>query len=149
MENKENINRLLKNFRELRRNLREVTMDLSKNCELTLPQLAVVSILVDKGPLKAKHIANLAGLANSTTSGILDRLEKKAIITRVRKDTDRRSTIIELTPGSDQHYYEFRQLRDEYFYSKLSDLNAISLENITLSLEELNMIFKHSITSAS
>ncbi|MCP4179700.1 MAG: MarR family transcriptional regulator [bacterium] len=46
-------------------------MDLFKDSEYTLPQLTVIAILAENGPLKATQISKMAGLANSTITGIL------------------------------------------------------------------------------
>ncbi len=49
---------------------------------LTVPQAAVMQIVVDQPGLSLKDLAGEVSLAHSTVSGIADRLEKKGLIER-------------------------------------------------------------------
>ncbi|MCP4176610.1 MAG: MarR family transcriptional regulator, partial [bacterium] len=111
-----------------------------KDSEYTLPQLTVIAILAENGPLKATQISKMAGLANSTITGIIDRLEKKDVITRERQSTDRRLVLIKLNPGKEQIYQETRKIREDYFYDKLKELDNNKLKEMTDGLIELNNV---------
>ncbi|MCP4177174.1 MAG: hypothetical protein GY756_05345, partial [bacterium] len=63
MNNKQEIDNFLDAFKIMRSNLRSLTMDLFKDSEYTLPQLTVIAILAENGPLKATQISKMAGLA--------------------------------------------------------------------------------------
>src|SRR4051794_26801627 len=49
-----------------------------------------------KGPLTAKDLAELTGLAPASVTGLLDRLESKGFVRRVKHPTDRRRVLVEL-----------------------------------------------------
>jgi DNA-binding MarR family transcriptional regulator len=49
-----------------------------------------------KGPLTAKDLAELTGLAPASVTGLLDRLETKGFVRRVKHPTDRRRVVVEL-----------------------------------------------------
>ncbi|MFG2355799.1 MarR family winged helix-turn-helix transcriptional regulator [Streptomyces sp. NPDC048521] len=49
-----------------------------------------------KGPLTAKDLAELTGLAPASVTGLLDRLESKGFVRRVKHPTDKRRVVVEL-----------------------------------------------------
>ena len=57
---------------------------------LTFPQALVLTVLGEEGPMPISALAERTGSANSTVSGIVDRLEK---------DRDRRGGILFLCDG--------------------------------------------------
>jgi DNA-binding MarR family transcriptional regulator len=65
--------------------------------ELTFPQRAIMQILVGSEGLSLKELSSRAGLAHSTVSGIVDRLEKRGMVTRQANDRDGRVSRIVVT----------------------------------------------------
>ena len=58
---------------------------------LTFPQALVLTVLGEDGPVPISALAERTGSANSTVSGIVDRLEKAGLARRQRSsETDRR-----------------------------------------------------------
>ena len=57
---------------------------------LTFPQALVLSVLGEEGPVPISALAERTGSANSTVSGIVDRLEKLGLAKRQRSELDRR-----------------------------------------------------------
>ena len=57
---------------------------------LTFPQALVLNVLGDAGPVPISTLAERTGSANSTISGIVDRLEKLGLARRERSEHDRR-----------------------------------------------------------
>jgi DNA-binding MarR family transcriptional regulator len=49
-----------------------------------------------QGPLTAKDLAGLTGLAPASVTGLLDRLETKGFVRRVKHPTDKRRVLVEL-----------------------------------------------------
>ncbi|MCB8817887.1 MarR family winged helix-turn-helix transcriptional regulator [Desulfosporosinus shakirovi] len=64
---------------------------------VTPVQYGVLQCLWDKGSQNPKQIGNVLGLDSSTITGILDRLENKALIMRNTCKGDRRTINVELT----------------------------------------------------
>jgi DNA-binding MarR family transcriptional regulator len=54
--------------------------------------------LAKNGPLAPSALANAVSLSQATITGILDRLEKRQLVTRRRSTTDKRRVAVELTP---------------------------------------------------
>lgn len=64
---------------------------------LTGPQVAAMAVLVCGGATTVTGLAQQLHLSHSTTSGIVDRLEARGLVTRARDDRDRRITRIAVT----------------------------------------------------
>jgi DNA-binding MarR family transcriptional regulator len=70
--------------------------------DLTGPQQSVMHALVRSGGMSLKELSAHLGLAHSTVSGIVDRLQERGMVERRPSETDRRVTRIGVT----------RQVRD-------------------------------------
>jgi DNA-binding MarR family transcriptional regulator len=82
----------LRTIRELVR--RPLELEFARG-HLTAPQQAAMAAIVTaNGGLSLKQLSEQLGLAHSTTSGIVDRLEKSKLVERKVDDTDRRFTKI-------------------------------------------------------
>ena len=89
---------------------------------LTFPQALVLNVLGECGPVPISVLAERTGSANSTISGIVDRLEKLGLAQRKRSEQDRRVIYVEAT----QQYHELRKKAETnvsgYFNSLLGDM---------------------------
>jgi DNA-binding MarR family transcriptional regulator len=86
---------------EIDRDLRAVRLILRRPLEaeiarggLTGPQQSAMSVVVASGGLSLKDLSRELGLAHSTVSGIVDRLEKRGMVERRPDPADRRITKI-------------------------------------------------------
>jgi DNA-binding MarR family transcriptional regulator len=50
------------------------------------------------GPMPAGDVSQATGLSSAATTKLIDRLEQKGFVRRVRSDADRRSVLVEMTP---------------------------------------------------
>lgn len=107
---------------------------------LTFPQALVLSVLGEEGPVPISQLAERTGSANSTISGVVDRLEKLDLAKRTRSDADRRVIFVEATP-------RYKELRDraetgvnEYFDGLLDNLEEEERETIVRALELLDKV---------
>ena len=64
---------------------------------LTFPQALVLTVLGEEGPMPISGLAQRTGSANSTISGIVDRLEKLGLARRERSGQDRRVIYVAAT----------------------------------------------------
>ncbi|MGW2646090.1 MarR family winged helix-turn-helix transcriptional regulator [Streptomyces sp. NPDC001393] len=55
-----------------------------------------LDLLQRHGPLTAKDLAGLTGLAPASVTGLIDRLETKGFVHRVKHPTDKRRVLVEL-----------------------------------------------------
>ena len=73
------------------------TKELNKKYQISAPQLNCLLALHENGPLPPSQIAKYIMVKSSTVTGIIDRLEQKGLVTRVRNSPDRRVITIEMT----------------------------------------------------
>ena len=73
------------------------TKELNKTYQVSSPQLHCLLALYENGPLPPSQIARHIMVKSSTVTGIIDRLELKGLVTRLRNSPDRRVITIELT----------------------------------------------------
>ena len=106
--------------------------------DLTFPQALVLTILGEEGPLPISRLAQQTGSANSTVSGIVDRLEKMKLVERIRSEEDSRVIYVALTKE-----YRVRQKKMEpnvsaYLAKLLRDLSQQDLSYICAALDQLD-----------
>jgi DNA-binding MarR family transcriptional regulator len=73
------------------------TKELNKKYQVSIPQLNCLLALYENGPLSPSQIAKHIMVKSSTVTGIVDRLEQKEFVARLRNSPDRRVITIELT----------------------------------------------------
>lgn len=95
--------RILQSLRRLMRATDLFSRRLVKAHKITGPQLMCLHKLLEADTgLTVSQLSRAIFLSASTVVGILDRLEKQALVTRVRSVTDRRKVLIHVTQaGSD------------------------------------------------
>ena len=86
--------------------------------DLTFPQAMILTVLGEDGPVPISVLAERTGSANSTVSGIVDRLEKLGLAKRQRSETDRRVIYVSAT----EKYAELRDRAVTDVHSYFSDL---------------------------
>ena len=64
---------------------------------LTAPQLAALQAIGGLQPITAGALAKSIHLSQATLTGILTRLENRALVSRTRSSSDRRTVVVELT----------------------------------------------------
>lgn len=70
---------------------------LNSACNLTGPQLACLRQLEARGAMTMTAVAAAVSLSPATVSGILDRLEARALVRRERQSDDKRRVLVFLT----------------------------------------------------
>lgn len=73
------------------------TKELNKVYNVSSAQLNCLLALHESGPLSISQIARLILVNSSTVTGIIDRLETKGLVKRLRISKDRRVITVELT----------------------------------------------------
>ena len=106
--------------------------------DLTFPQALVLTALGDGEPVPISALAERTGSANSTVSGIVDRLEKLGLAKRERSTLDRRVIYVSAT----ERYAELKQKTStdvgSYFDSLLQDMCGEERALIASALQKLD-----------
>ena len=107
---------------------------------LTFPQALVLTVLGEEGPVTISTLAQRTGSANSTISGIVDRLERLELAARRRSELDRRVIYVEVTE-------KYHSLHDHaktdvvgYFNTLLQEVSPEDQAQIAAALAQLDEI---------
>ena len=105
---------------------------------LTFPQALVLTVLGEEGPVPISTLAERTGSANSTVSGIVDRLEKLGLARRQRSESDRRVIYVCATE-------QYQALRDKaatdvsgYFSTLMSGMTPEDRTMVAQALQKLD-----------
>ena len=93
--------------------------------DLTGPQIHVVACLATSGmPTPMAELAHRIAASAPTMTGIIDRLERQGLVTRVRDEEDRRVVLIALTEAGRQVFVTLREDATEKLTRLLGCLQA-------------------------
>ncbi|MFF3857756.1 MarR family winged helix-turn-helix transcriptional regulator [Streptomyces sp. NPDC002209] len=65
---------------------------------LSATETKTLDLLMRRGPLTAKELSQHSGLAPASVTGLVDRLERKGCVRRVKHPTDKRRVLVEALP---------------------------------------------------
>ena len=111
--------------------------ELMKSHQVTPSQLMCLRALYEKGPLPPSQLAGLIMVKPSTVTGIIDHLEIKGLVERLRKATDRRLVIVELTPTGKDFYLNAPPPISQKMVDTIVKLSKSEMEKMVVSLNIL------------
>lgn len=101
--------------------------EILKNYPITAPQFIALQWLLEEGDLTIGELSNKINLAFSTTTDLVDRMEKSELAKRVRDPKDRRVVRIHLLGKGEKIIHEVIQKRQEYLGEVLEN---VSMEEV-------------------
>jgi DNA-binding MarR family transcriptional regulator len=93
-----------------------------KVCGLTIPQVMVLRAIETLGDVTVKRIADNVSLSQATVTTILNRLEDRHLVDRVRSQADKRVVNARLTPVGQQTLESAPALLHEEFINRFEAL---------------------------
>jgi len=137
----------------IRRLVRAVYLDsqkMSKQFGLTGPQSSVLRNLVNDGPMSSADLSRMLYVTPANITGIIDRLEIKGLVKRIKKQGDRRVALITLTGSGQQLGRSIPDPIMNLFISELSDLEPEDLRLLSGAMNQvLNLIEAKGVEEAS
>ena len=97
--------------------------DLQRRYGLTGPQLMILNEISDHGQISVTELAKIISLSQATVTDILNRLEKRGLVTRSRSATDKRRTMISTTNACDSILAMAPPSLQETFIKRFSSLD--------------------------
>ena len=116
-------NEILHAYLQVSRHISEKFRIYYGKLNLTYPQSIVLAILEADGPMPISALAEAAGSANSTISGVVDRLEKMELVQRTRSDSARRVIYVSTTEQFREHFAKFKATACDRFSAALNTLS--------------------------
>ncbi|GGM41798.1 MarR family transcriptional regulator [Paraliobacillus quinghaiensis] len=124
-------------IREINAGLNQRIRETFKDKPITPPQMMIIFMLAEEKRLKVSEISKKMSLANSTVSGILDRLEKQDYIKRVRSESDKRVVYVEATDQMKVIFDQHHQAMTEFLAYLVRDVTAKEFKTILDGLDIL------------
>jgi len=128
----------------LRRIIRSIDLHskkLNKTSGMTGPQLLVLQEVHKEQGITAKRIAENVNLSQGTITTILDKLESRDLVSRIRSETDRRRVSLFLTDKGSQLLEKAPKPMQEDFIEKFKSLanfpnsTLINIDGIRIEFE--------------
>ncbi|MDD2464229.1 MAG: MarR family transcriptional regulator [Desulfobulbus sp.] len=124
-------------IRKLSRSLDKYSKYLDNKYHVTLPQLLCLGEMYANGSTTLTDLTRKLNMNNSAMTGIVDRLEIKGLLQRIRKPGDRRTVYIEFTETGREYAGNLLQvLENDSFF----DANKISTDKLTEIVASLGQI---------
>jgi len=124
----------------LRRIVRAIDVhsrELSREYELTWPQLAALCELERLGRCPLGRLAAEMYVGAPTVTGIVDRLERDGLVKRFRDEGDRRKVLVGLAPKGGELLARKPSLLNEHLRKGLSSLSERQQKQIRSTLDRL------------
>ncbi len=128
---------ILTELRKIVRAMEIHSRQLQRTCELTSPQLVLLREIVRHEEIPIGELANHASLSNATVTGIVNRLEQRALVVRKRNDKDRRKVLLSSTAEGRALCRQAPPLMQEKFLTALSRLQGWEQTQMLAALSRL------------
>lgn len=102
--------------------------EILNNYPITTPQFIALQWLLEDGDLTIGELSNKINLAFSTTTDLVDRLEKNSLVERKRDTKDRRVVRIHLLERGKKIIREVIDKRQAYLQDVLNDVSTEKVE---------------------
>ncbi|MEA3358319.1 MAG: MarR family transcriptional regulator [Thermodesulfobacteriota bacterium] len=109
----------------------------SRKFGLTGPQSVVLRNLLDNGAMSSADLSRIAYVTPSNITGIIDRLENKGFVERIRLKDDRRIALITLTQSGRELSESLPDPIEERFISRIDNMDT---EHIKVLGEAINQL---------
>ncbi|MET3682576.1 DNA-binding MarR family transcriptional regulator [Alkalibacillus flavidus] len=110
---------------------------------ITPPQFIALQWLLDSGDLTIGELSKKMYLAFSTTTDLVDRMEKNELIERIRDPKDRRVVRIHLLERGKDIIDEVIDKRQQYLRDVLKSYSSDEVETLRRSMTQLFEEMKH------
>lgn len=141
--------RILQSLRRIIRAIEIHSQHLSHDYQITGPQLGCLLAIKQNGAMTSTRLARTLFLSASTVVGIVDRLEEKGLLARIRSTEDRRQVQVCLTAAGDLLAERAPSPLQETLSRSLKNLPTLERVSITLALDKLvNLMEAEEISAA-
>ncbi|MEC2054637.1 MarR family transcriptional regulator [Peribacillus psychrosaccharolyticus] len=106
--------------------------------KITPPQFVALQWLFEEGDMTIGELSSKMFLAFSTTTDLIDRMEKNELVSRVKDDKDRRVVRINLLSEGERIINEVIKKRQLYLQDILSDFSDTDIASLTKNLTKLH-----------
>ncbi|RHW33410.1 MarR family transcriptional regulator [Lysinibacillus yapensis] len=129
---------LEKELRFISHLIKQKGREILNNYTITPPQFVALQWLHELGDMTIGELSNKMYLAFSTTTDLVDRMEKNELVVRVRDEQDRRVVHIHLLKEGERIIEEVIMKRQSYLRELLVDFHQEEVESLSRLLHKLH-----------
>ena len=130
---------IIAQFRATLREIRCLGGDRMRRADVSFTHFHLVSLLERHGEMPMSRLAEMLDISLSNASGVVDRLEERGYVERVRVPDDRRVVIVRTTDAGRALLAQAEVLKDELIQAILDRLTAAQLERVAAALDDLRV----------
>ncbi|MCT6924512.1 MULTISPECIES: MarR family transcriptional regulator [Bacillales] len=116
--------------------------EILSNYTITPPQFVALQWLGEAGDMTIGDLSTKMYLAFSTTTDLVDRMEKAQLVQRVRDEQDRRVVRIHLLPEGERIIQEVIEQRRHYLRNIMEDFDVEEATDLVRLLRKLHVQMK-------
>lgn len=131
------IGQIVDNIRKVFQVVNEQSKKAKRETGLTGPQLWAIKVIANSSLIRVSDLAGKMYLHPATVVGILNRLEEKGFIKRIRTKEDRRVVHVALTEYGEEMVRKSPEVAQGLLVAGLEKLTAKNLDDIRGSLDQL------------
>ena len=131
------IPKIVSGLRHIGRELSVHSKFIQDTYNITMPQLVCLREIRDNGPISLGQLTRLLHLNNSTVTGIVDRLEKRNLVRRVRQSRDRRQIHVEVTEDGRNFIKQAPKPLQEHFIEQIRRMDPLEVDKILWAIHKL------------
>ena len=136
-ENESVIKEIVGSIRKLVRAVYLDAQKMSRQFGLTGQQSQVLRMLLNGGSMSSANLSRLMYVTPSNITGIIDRLERKGLVERIRKEGDRRVALITLTETGKALSGTIPDPIEKRLINELIDLDKDHVQFISMALNQI------------
>lgn len=133
---------LEKELRYISHLIKQKGREILSNYTITPPQFVALQWLHESGDMTIGDLSTKMYLAFSTTTDLVDRMEKNELVQRVRDEKDRRVVRIHLLPEGERIIAEVILKRQNYLHDIMSEFDEAEFEQLSKNLQKLHLLMK-------
>ena len=138
----ESIAILEKELRYISHLIKQKGREILSNYTITPPQFVALQWLHESGDMTIGDLSTKMYLAFSTTTDLVDRMEKNELVQRVRDENDRRVVRIHLLSEGERIIQEVIVKRQDYLRDITVEFNEEEFEQLSRNLQKLHLLMK-------
>ena len=138
----ESVASMEKELRYISHLIKQKGREILSNYTITPPQFVALQWVHESGEMTIGDLSNKMYLAFSTTTDLVDRMEKNELVQRVRDEQDRRVVRIHLLPEGERIIQEVIEKRQNYLRDLLQEFEVDEAQELLKLLKKLHLLMK-------
>jgi DNA-binding MarR family transcriptional regulator len=128
---------IVANFREAFAELRCLGSERMHRADISMTHFHLLSMLERHGSITMSRIAELLDVSVSNATGLIDRIEERGLVERIRVPDDRRVVHVQLTDVGRTKLQEVELFKEDMIHAVLARLDERQLRRVGLAMADL------------